>query len=245
MISKKYIIIFVLLLVGSVIFVLNGSDFFGFNPSQNHQNDLPNIIENQENSYDEIDLLTKEGLLSALKEAGEKEDYQGFTEYLKMVYQKQWDTDEDFAKAESQVYMKVTENYFDKGDVNKTLEISNMVYKEVPQGWRFRYLRIRCLEKLGREAFEKGDLNEAENYAMEILHIMYRREGADLLADIYIKKIEENLAKENKEEALKNLNFIWDYEVSQDRRDRLIELRNQTIERAEHFILEKNLLILI
>jgi len=227
MIDKKYIIIFVLLLVGSAIFVLSGLDFFSFNQSQNHQNENPDITENQENSSNEIDLSTKEGLLSALKEAGEKEDYQGFTEYLKMVYQKQWDKEEDFTKAESEIYMNVTENYFDKGDVNKALEISDMVYKEVSQGWRFRYLMIRCLEKLGREALEQGNLEKAEEFAMRILQMMYRLEGANLLADIYIQKIEADLAANNKTSALNNLDYIWDYEVSQDRRDRLVELKEQ------------------
>lgn len=227
MIDKKYIIIFILLLVGSAIFVLSGLDFFSFNQSQNHQNENPDIIENEENSSNEIDLSTKEGLLSALKEAGEKEDYQSFTEYLKMVYQKQWDKEEDFTKAESEVYMKVTENYFDKGEVNKALEISDMVYKEVPQGWRFRYLMIRCLEKLGREAFEQGNLEKAEEFAMRILQMMYRPEGANLLADIYIQKIEASLVANDKTSALNNLNYIWDYEISQNRRDKLVELKEQ------------------
>ena len=227
MINKKYIIIFVLLLVGLVIFVLNKPDFFGFNRNQNHQNENQDIIENQENSSNEIDLSTKEGLLSALKRAGEKEDYQNFAQYLKMIYQKQWDEEEDFARTESEIYMKVTENYFDKGDIDKALEISSLVYQEVPQGWRFRYLRIRCLEKLGRDAFSQGDLVKAEEYAMKILQMMYRPEGANLLADIYIKKIETNLLANDKAPALDNLNYIWDYEVSQDRRDKLTELKEQ------------------
>ncbi len=217
MIDKKYIIIFVLLLVGSVIFVLNRSDF----------NENQDIIENQENSSNEIDLSTKEGLLSALKEAGGKEDYENFAKYLKMVYQSLWDEEEDFARAESEIYMKVTENYFDKGDIKKALEISSIVYDEVPQGWRFRYLRIRCLEKIGRDAFTQGDLVKAEEYAMKILQMMYRPEGANLLADIYIQKIEANLMSGDKISALNNLNFIWDYEVSQDRRDKLTELKEQ------------------
>ena len=63
----------------------------------------------------------------------------------------------------------------------------------------------------------------------DILQMMYRPEGANLLADIYIKKIEINLAKGDKVSATNNLNYVWDYEVSEDRRDRLNELK-QTIQ---------------
>jgi len=42
---------------------------------------------------------------------------------------------------------------------------------------------------------------------------------------VYIKKTESNLAQENKVTAASNMDFIWDYEVSQDRRDKLNELK--------------------
>jgi len=216
MISKKYVILTIslcgILGIAGVGFWLAMSDIA-----------TDDIVNEQQ----KIDLSTKTGLLETIKNTGEQEDYENFAKYLKTVYQKQWDKEEDFTKAESEIYMKVTEKYFDKGEVNKALEISDMVYKEVPQGWRFRYLRIRCLEKLGREAFEQGNLEKAEEYAMTILHMMYRSEGANLLADIYIQKIEANLASNDKASALNNLNYIWDYEVSQDRRDKLTEFKEQ------------------
>jgi len=216
MVSKNYLVLITLVcgvLAGAVVFW-----------NLNRQTETETETEKEP----EIDLSTKEGLLVVLKDAGQEEDYENFAKYLKMVYQKQWDGDKDFVGIESAFYMKITENYFDKGDTDKALEISTIIYDEVPQGWRFRYLRIRCLEKLGRDAFNQEDLAKAEEYAMTILYMMYRPEGANLLADIYIRKIEADLAANDKISALNNLNYIWDYEVSPDRRQKLEELKLQT-----------------
>lgn len=172
------------------------------------------------------DLLTKANLLIALKNAAVKEDYQNFAKYLKMVYQNLWENDQDFLSIESAAYVKAT-SYFEKGEINKALEIADIVYNEVPQGWRFRYLRIVCLEKIGRNALNQNDLAKAEEYATKILQMMYRPEGVNLLADVYIKKIETSLVAGDKKSAFKNLNYIWDFEVSQDRRDKLTQLKNQ------------------
>lgn len=225
MISKKHLILIALvcgILAGVVVF-LNLRRQTEIKPPV----DKEQQTETETETGQEIDLSTKDGLLSVIKNTGEQEDYENFAKYLKMVYERLWDKEEDFAKTESETYMKVTENYFDKGDIEKALEISSIVYDEVPQGWRFRYLRIRCLEKLGRDAFDQGDLAKAEEYAMKILQMIYRPEGANLLADIYIKKIEENLANNDKTSALNNLDYIWDYEISQDRRDKLTKLKNR------------------
>jgi len=229
MVSKKYLILiaFLCLILAGVVVFWDLNIQTEIKPPVDKEQQTETETETEIETEPEIDLSTKEGLLAVMKDVGQNEDYENFAKYLKMVYQKQWDKEEDFAKAESETYIKVTENYFDKEDVNKALEISDMVYREVPQGWRFRYLRIRCLEKLGREAFEQGDLEKAEEFAMIILQMMYRPEGANLLADIYIQKIEANLAANDKTSALNNLDYIWDYEVSQDRRDKLIELKEQ------------------
>lgn len=219
MISKKYIIL-IFLLCGIVIAVQLDQP-----EQQEQEQEQEQQEQEQEETEQEMDLSTKTGLLLAIKSAGEQEDYMAFAKYLKMVYERIWDTEENFTKAESEIYMQVTENYFDKGDISKALEISDIVYKEAPQGWRFRYLKIRCLEKFGRNSFKQGNLEKAEEYAMRILQIMFRPEGADLLGDIYIQKIETNLGSGDKQTALNNLNYIWDYELSQDRRDKLIELK--------------------
>ncbi|MEK7069216.1 MAG: hypothetical protein AAB945_00275, partial [Patescibacteria group bacterium] len=91
----------------------------------------------------------------------------------------------------------------------------------------FRYLRIVTLHKYGRNAFDVGDLKTAEDYANQILQMMFRPEGANLLADVYIKKIETNVKDGNTNLAKQNLDFIWDYEVSADRRTILEDLKKQ------------------
>ena len=88
-------------------------------------------------------------------------------------------------------------------------------------------MRIITLEKYGRNALNKGDLQTAENYANQILQMMFRPEGADLLADIYISKINTNIKDGNVSLAKQNLNFIWDYEVSTDRREILNDFKKQ------------------
>jgi hypothetical protein len=86
-------------------------------------------------------------------------------------------------------------------------------------------LRIRCFEKIGRTAYDANDLTKAEEYAMNILKMMFRPEGANLLGDVYIKKIENDIKEGDTQSALNNLNYIWDYELGQDRRDKLNELK--------------------
>lgn len=169
----------------------------------------------------------KETLLANLKSAGDREDYATFADYLKQIYEKGLYKDKDFESAESAAYVKATDKYYKTGDYEKSLEIATIVYDQVPAGWRFRYLRIVSLEKLGRAAFSQNDFARAEQYANIILQMMYRPEGANLLADIYIAKIESNIAAGDKTAAQNNLKYIWDYEVSQDRRDKLNQLSSQ------------------
>jgi len=234
MISKKNIIIISICIV---LAVLVAGYYFIFNKKtveqegsqqQNQEEQKDPQQEEEQTETPIIDTTTKEGLLSALDKYGKAEDFENFAKYLKIVYQNQWDNDESLGKKESEIYMAVTTKYFDTGNIDEALRISSIVFKEVPQGWRFRYLKIRCLEKMGRDAYNANDLVNAEKYAMDILQMMYRPEGANLLADVYIKKIEDNLLKGDKASAEYNIWYVWDYEVDQDRRDKLTELK-QTI----------------
>lgn len=229
MISKKNIIIAIAIVVLSAAGI--GGYYIYKNKASVPQNQEQNNKTGEEakDNTPQTDTSTKEGLLSVLKQSGGAEDFENFAKYLKIVYQNQWEKDVNLEKTESEIYMNVTTKYFDAGNIGEALRISTIVYDEVPQGWRFRYLRIRSLEKLGRDAFNQNDLAKAEEYAMKILQMTFRPEGANLLADIYIKKVEADIEKGDKAAALNNLNEIFDYEISQDRRDKLVELRDSIL----------------
>ncbi|MFH1535565.1 MAG: hypothetical protein ABIC96_00635 [Patescibacteria group bacterium] len=169
---------------------------------------------------------SKEDIEQRLNEAKEKDDYQSFADALGVMYEKGFDSDENLVKIESEMYVKGT-GYFESGEIGKALEMADVIFSKAFSSWRFKYLKIRCLEKYGRDEFEKGDYDKAEEYAMKILQIEFRPEGANLLGDVYIKKIEANLATGDKEAAQNNLDTIWDYEVDQVRRDRLNELKTE------------------
>lgn len=174
---------------------------------------------------------SKEDIEQRLNEAKEKDDYQSFADALGVMYEKGFDSDENLVKIESEMYIKGT-GYFDAGEVDKAYEMADVVFGKAFSSWRFKYLKIRCLEKYGRDEFEKGNYDKAEEYAMKILQIEFRPEGANLLGDIYIKKIEALIIAGDKQSAQNNLDTIWDYEVDQVRRDRLNELKVE-IERMQ------------
>lgn len=180
-----------------------------------------------ENGTKDIQDLTKEELLLSLKEAAEAEDYTSFARYLKAANEQGWYKEADFQSIESAAYVKADQTYFIPGDYEKTLEVSTLVYNAVPQGWRFLYLRVLALEKLGRQALKENDFEGAKEYALTILRMTFRPEGANLLADVYIKKIEGSIEAQNKTEAEEFLNYIWDFEVSEERREQLIELKEE------------------
>lgn len=173
--------------------------------------------------------LTKEqqNLLTKLQKNVDARDFESFANTLLEVYKKEWSGIEEFKKAESELYVYATDTYWVKGDLVNSLKVSTIVYDKVPEAWRFRYLRIVTLEKYGRNAFGVGDLSTAENYANQILQMMFRPEGTNLLADIYISKINTNIKDGNITLAKQNLGFIWDYEVSADRRTILTDLKTQ------------------
>lgn len=166
-------------------------------------------------------------LLAKLQKTVDDRDFGSFADTLLDVYKNKWSEVKEFTKAESELYVYATNTYWAKGDLENSLKTSTLVYNKVPEAWRFRYLRILTLEKYGRNALSGGDLQTAENYANQILQMMYRPEGANLLADVYISKIKTNIKDGNTVLAKQNLDFVWDYEVSQDRRDTLTSFKKQ------------------
>lgn len=169
----------------------------------------------------------QKALLVQLQKTVDARDFESFANVLLEVYKKKWNGVKEFMALESKLYVYATNEYWVKGDLENSFKVSTIVYNKVSEGWRFRYLRIVTLHKYGRNAFESGDFATAENYANQILQMMYRPEGANLLADVYISKIKMNIKDSNMNLAKQNLGFIWDYEVSTDRRIILDDFRKQ------------------
>lgn len=174
--------------------------------------------------YSKLDRAT---LLAKITEAGQKEDYSNFANALKEVYKRAWEKEADFENVERSTYIFVDTNYFVAGKLDRALEITTIVYNQVPSGWRFFYLRVLVLEKFGRDAFNVGDLVTAEKRALDILTMGFRLEGTNLLADVYIKKIENDITAKDKNSALNDYKFIKDFEVGDDRRAKLDSLYQQ------------------
>ncbi len=166
-------------------------------------------------------------LLARLQKTVDDKDFNAFADVLLEVYKKDWGNKKEFSAVESKMYVYATNEYWVKGDLENSLRVADIVYTKVVEGWRFRYLRIVTLEKYGRNALNAGDLVKAESYANQILQMMYRPEGANLMADIYIAKIEQNIKDGKLELAKQNLGFIWGFEVSQDRADKFEALKKQ------------------
>ncbi|MFZ2205718.1 MAG: hypothetical protein WAV23_03955 [Minisyncoccia bacterium] len=176
-----------------------------------------------------VSTLTKEQqtLLTQLKKSADARDFESFAVSLDEVYKNKYSEIRDFIKVESDLYVYAYDTYFQKGDLATSLKVSSTVFYKVPEAWRFRYLRIVTLEKYGRNAFDIGYLTIAEEYANKILQMTFRLEGTNLLADVYISKINTNIKEGNTDLAKQNLGFIWDYEVGADRRTTLTELKAQ------------------
>lgn len=225
--NKNKILIFIIILGAAVIlasiFILNKN---APTPNNKQAQEVKLKLEVEEKDLAQLNEAQKK-LFEDLKTAAQKEDYENFAKTLKEIYKNQWEGLKPFQAIESALYVLATDKYFQTKNYEKSLEVSTIVYSEVPLGWRFRYLKILSHEKLGRLALQKNDLAEAEKQALAILSMMYRIEGADLLGDIYIKKIRDALTKKDKKSAQDALAFIWDYEVSQDRRKILNDLKDQ------------------
>lgn len=225
--NKQNILIPIIILVAGVIlasiFILNKN---APTPNNKQAQEVKLKLEVEEKDLAQLNEAQKK-LFEDLKTAAQKEDYENFAKTLKEVYKNQWEGLKPFQAIESALYVLATDKYFQTKNYEKSLEVSTIVYSAVPLGWRFRYLKILSHEKLGRLALQKNNLAEAEKQALAILSMMYRIEGADLLGDIYIKKIRDALTKKDKKSAQDALAFIWDYEVSQDRRKILNDLKDQ------------------
>ena len=241
-------IVVVILIVGGVYYAKNGKKVYA--PDNTWTSDVQ-VGELKDNINTEVEVsnedtilnttqikpntdniasnLTKEqkDLLMKLQIAVNARDFESFALALLEVYKNQWSQVKELIKLESDMYVYATDEYWKKGDLANSLRVSTIVYNQVPEAWRFRYLRIITLEKYGRNAFNSGDLKTAENYANQILQMMFRPEGADLLADIYISKINTNIKDGNTTLAKQNFNFIRDYEISANRREILNELKKQ------------------
>ncbi len=170
---------------------------------------------------------TRAGIYANLKKEAEVRDYDGFAKTLKKVYEKQWDKRQEFIAVESDLYMKVVNEFLVPEKWNESLRISTIVYNQVSASWRFRYLRITTLDRMGRRSFKKGNLQDAEEKAREILKMTYRPEGANLLADVYIQKIEQKIRKGDIKGAQGDLAEVWDYEVNAEGRGKLEALKKQ------------------
>ena len=166
-------------------------------------------------------------LLARLKKTVEDKDFDTFAVVLGEVYENQWGAKKEFSAVESAMYVYATNEYWVKGDLENSLRVADIVYGKVVEGWRFRYLRIVTLEKYRRNFLKAGDLVKAEEYANKILQMMYRPEGANLMADIYIAKIEQNIKDGKTDLAKQNLGFIWGFEVSADRAAKFEALKAQ------------------
>ena len=234
--NKKLIVsvlIIVLVILAGVYFTYNRRPVAQNAPNTEERVDqtVPTAIQPSEEIAAPADtgeaLTFKQEVLADIKAAAAKEDYVAFAANLKIVYDNHWQNEEAFARVESDLYKLADNKYYIAGNYEKMIEISTIVYEKVKVSWRFPYLRVLSFESLGRIAFEKGDLVVAEKMALEILKMNFRPEGAGLLADVYISRIKTNLKEGNTALAKQNLGYIWDFEVSDDRRATFNELKTQ------------------
>lgn len=165
----------------------------------------------------------KKKILKGLGNAITQKDYATFADVLAEVYKNGWQGDEDFKRAESYLYMKRTFDHL-RGKYEENLTIGNIIFKKVYESWRFKYLKIISLEKLGNLALEKGDLDMAENYAKQVTSIEYRPEGLNLLARIYIKRAEDALKAGDKTKAKSILLQSDGMEITADLRKKIDEM---------------------
>jgi len=157
-------------------------------------------------------------LAKQLRQAIDAKNFADFTTALRTVYDKRLDTAEAFKALESEMYVYVTENYFVKKNYNESLRLANIVFDKVFESWRFSYMKIVSLKGLGDIEFAKGNLDKADSYAMDILAIEFRPEGADLHAQVNIAKAKIAKAAGKIDEAKALLNDALKYELTADRK---------------------------
>lgn len=165
--------------------------------------------------------FSEEELADKLKKAIEEKDYEEFGNTLKIIYNYNWQDKKDLVALESKMYVIGTDEYYKKGNLEEGLKIANIISGKVFESWRFNYLKILCLEKMGLNELEKGNYDEADKYAMEILSIEFRPEGVDLHARAIIAKSKKLIAEGHKDEAMKLLIGLKDYELSKERMEEI------------------------
>lgn len=166
----------------------------------------------------------KKALQDKLQAAADKQDYAAFADLLRQVYNNGWETEKDFQKVESDLYVKGTK-YFDDGQItDKAWPMANTIYGKVFESWRFKYLRIECLAKQGNDAFDKGDLVTAKNYATQIMQMEFRAEGVNLMAKINIKEAEAAIKAGDKDKARQILNTAAQMQIDQKLLDQINNL---------------------
>lgn len=167
--------------------------------------------------------ISSEDLLAKLKESAAADDYETFGDALAKVYEFGWEGEEDFLKTESEYYVQATK-YFEDGDTNKALEIANSIFAKVYEGWRFKYLKVRALEKLGTDAFAADDLAKAEEFAKQIMAIEFRPEGVNLMAKINIRQATNEIENGNNEKAKQILLLAKDMDIDEGLRTQINDL---------------------
>ncbi|MFH1030178.1 MAG: hypothetical protein V1770_02870 [bacterium] len=174
--------------------------------------------------------FSEEELADKLKKAIEEKDYEEFGNTLKIIYNYNWQDKKDLVALESKMYVIGTDEYYKKGNLEEGLKMANIISGKVFESWRFNYLKILCLEKMGLNEFEKGNYNEADKYAMEILSIEFRPEGVDLHARASIEKAKSAYKDGKIDEALSFLAKVEDYDLTKERREEIeklkLEIRN-------------------
>ncbi len=165
----------------------------------------------------------KKALQDRLKKASDEEDYAEFAKNLKEIYANGWQGEKDFTKIESETYVRAT-NIFTNGETQKAFDIANIVYSQVFESWRFKYLKVRVLEKLGLQALEKGELDKAKNYATQIMSIEFRPEGVNLMAKTLIAQAEAAIKSGDKTKAKSILMESSGMEISAELRQKIDEM---------------------
>lgn len=165
----------------------------------------------------------KKKLQLELSAAAEKTAYTQFAELLKKVYDNGWQGEEDFKKIESKLYVDAT-TVFTNGETQKALDTANTIYSRVFESWRFKYLKVRALEKLGKDAYDAGNLDKAQSYAQQIMSIEFRPEGVNLMARIYIKQAEDLIKAGDRVKAKSILMQSSGMEIATELRQKIDEM---------------------
>lgn len=169
--------------------------------------------------------FSEEELAKKLRKAIDEKNYEEFGNTLEIIYDYNWQDKKDLVALESKMYVIGTDEYYKKGDLEEGLKMANIISGKVFESWRFNYLKILCLEKLGLNELEKGNYDKVDKYALEILSIEFRPEGVDLLARANIGKAKSAYKNGKVDEALGFLTKVEDYDLTKERREEIEKLK--------------------